>query len=317
MNQTLLVVLAVVALAAGGVFFWMNHSGDAMTANIDVSELEAQANDYVQNSEWENAITVYQEIVPADPNHSQAWFQMASSYRSLERWDEAAMAFEKAHELEFNPLFTSINLARMHGQLGNLDEAFKWINVTMDTGFGQVAFLQNDEQLEPLRGDDRFEAVLAVAQRNSTPCEFDENFRAFDFWIGEWDVTSGDGGPAAGTNSITKQPGGCMLYESWVGNGGSMGQSINYYDTVRGQWTQHWVDASGSHIELHGNLDENGAMVLVGSQTLMDGTVIPMRGTWTPLDDGRMRQFFEQSNDDGETWFTWFDGYYIRKESTE
>ncbi len=313
MNQTLLVVLAVGLLAAGGAFFWLNNSEDSMTSNIDLSELETQADEYFQNSDWDNAVSTYREIVAKDPNHSQAWFQMASSLRSLEQWSEAAMAFEKAHELEFNPLFTSINLARMHSQLGDIDTAFKWIDATMDTGFGQVAFLQNDEQLEPMRSDDRFETVLASAQRNSTPCEFDENFRAFDFWIGEWDVTSGDGGPTAGENSITKQPGGCMLFENWVGNGGSTGQSINYYDTARGQYTQHWIDGSGSHIELHGNLNEDGAMFLEGSQTLIDGTVIPMRGIWTPLEDGRVRQLFEQSNDDGKTWFVWFDGYYTKK----
>jgi len=313
MNQTLLVVLAVGLLAAGGAFFWLISSGDNMTANIDLSELETQADKHFQNSEWGNAIGIYREIVAKDPNHSQAWFQMASSMRSLEQWNEAATAFEKAHELEFNPLFTSINLARMHNQLGDIDTAFKWINVTMDTGFGQVAFLRNDEQLEPMRSDDRFEAVLASAQRNSTPCEFDENFRAFDFWIGEWDVTSGDGGQTAGENSITKQPGSCMLYESWTGAGGSTGQSINYYDATREKFTQHWIDGSGSHIELHGGLNEDGAMFLEGSQTLMDGTIIPMRGTWTLLDDGRVRQFFEQTNDDGKTWFTWFDGYYTKK----
>jgi len=32
------------------------------------------------------------------------------------------------------------------------------------------------------------------------------------------------------------------------------------------------------------------------------------------LPDGRVRQFFEQSTDGGETWTTWFEGFYTRKE---
>ena len=39
----------------------------------------------------------------------------------------------------------------------------------------------------------------------------------------------------------------------------------------------------------------------------------PFRGTWTPLEDGVVRQHFEQSGDDGATWTTWFDGYYHPK----
>ncbi|MCJ7591455.1 MAG: hypothetical protein MUO51_08890 [Woeseiaceae bacterium] len=34
---------------------------------------------------------------------------------------------------------------------------------------------------------------------------------------------------------------------------------------------------------------------------------------WTPLPDGRVRQFFEQSDDGGVTWVSWFEGFYTRK----
>jgi hypothetical protein len=44
-------------------------------------------------------------------------------------------------------------------------------------------------------------------------------------------------------------------------------------------------------------------------------TTLPFRGLWTPLPDGRVRQFFEQSNDDGTTWTPWFEGFYTRTEN--
>lgn len=37
------------------------------------------------------------------------------------------------------------------------------------------------------------------------------------------------------------------------------------------------------------------------------------RGTWTPNEDGSVRQFFVQQDTDGGVWKTWFDGLYIRK----
>jgi len=44
-----------------------------------------------------------------------------------------------------------------------------------------------------------------------------------------------------------------------------------------------------------------------------NGTTAPFRALWTPLPDGRVRQYFEQSNDDGGTWVPWFEGFYTRK----
>ena len=56
-------------------------------------------------------------------------------------------------------------------------------------------------------------------------------------------------------------------------------------------------------------------MLLVGTlHSVGTGTTLPFRGLWTLLDDGRVRQFFEQSTDGGETWTPWFEGFYTRKE---
>ena len=55
-------------------------------------------------------------------------------------------------------------------------------------------------------------------------------------------------------------------------------------------------------------------MLLVGTlHTVGTGVTKPFRGLWTPLPDGRVRQFFEHSDDGGATWVSWFDGYYTRQ----
>jgi len=43
-----------------------------------------------------------------------------------------------------------------------------------------------------------------------------------------------------------------------------------------------------------------------------NGVTAPFRGLWTPQPDGRVRQFFEQSDDGGKTWKPWFEGFYTR-----
>ena len=145
------------------------------------------------------------------------------------------------------------------------------------------------------------------------PCDNDQRFAEFDFWLGDWDVHTADG-TFAGTNSISKTERGCVLIENWKGAGGGTGMSINYLEHSSGDWVQIWNAAGGTQIDIRGGLTEDG-MLLVGKiHTVADGKTAHFRGLWTLLDDGRVRQYFEQSNDDGETWAAWFEGFYTRKD---
>ena len=145
-----------------------------------------------------------------------------------------------------------------------------------------------------------------------SPCERDDRFREFDFWVGEWDVRDGDG-TVVGENSITPQEKGCVLVEQWRGAQGSSGMSINYLDRTTDEWVQIWHASGGYQIDIRGGLTDDG-MLLRGTIHYVDTErTAPFRGLWTPLPDGRVRQFFEQSNDDGSTWEPWFEGFYSRR----
>ncbi len=150
-----------------------------------------------------------------------------------------------------------------------------------------------------------------LAQQTASPCTTDAAYRAFDFWLGDWVVETADG-TKAGENSITRQTNGCMLQENWTSASGSWGQSINYYDPSDRLWHQVWVDVAGNIGYFKGGL-EDGSMVLKGRWVNSDGSSYLLNGTWSRLEDGRVRQHFVQSTDDGKTWTTWFDGYYRKK----
>ena len=90
--------------------------------------------------------------------------------------------------------------------------------------------------------------------------------------------------------------------------------SVNYLDKASGEWVQVWHAEGGSQIHIRGGMTNDG-MLLVGTlHSVGNNTTVPFRGLWTPLEDGRVRQFFEQSTDGGETWTPWFEGFYTRKE---
>ena len=136
-------------------------------------------------------------------------------------------------------------------------------------------------------------------------------YRQFDFWIGDWDV-SNPAGKVVGQNRIARLHGDCALLESWSGDGGVTGSSLNIYDAERGKWHQTWVDVSGGLLLLEGEFSD-GKMMLAGkSAPDSKGVVALQRITWTPLADGRVRQLWETSNDAGKTWTVAFDGYYSK-----
>lgn len=143
------------------------------------------------------------------------------------------------------------------------------------------------------------------------PCEDEPRFAEFDFWIGEWNVHTADG-TLAGSNSIKKVERGCVLLEQWTSASGGTGMSISYLEHESGDWVQIWNDASGSQIDIRGGLTKGGMSLAGTIHYVQNSTTADFRGLWTPLADGRVRQFFEQSNDDGATWVPWFEGFYSR-----
>ena len=150
-----------------------------------------------------------------------------------------------------------------------------------------------------------------VAQTPPPACT-DAAWRQFDFWLGEWEVHTADG-KLAGTNRITREYGGCVLHERYQTAKGYSGESLNTYDPGRKRWHQTWVDNTGTLLLLDGSL-QGRAMVMEGSTTDAAGVETRHRITWTPNDDGSVRQHW-QSTDATGAWVTAFDGLYRRRAS--
>ena len=152
-------------------------------------------------------------------------------------------------------------------------------------------------------------STSSPAQGPSPPCAAAEH-RAFDFWVGEWNV-HGASGKLAGTNSIKREIGGCVLHERYDTGRGYSGESFNIYDAARKVWHQTWVDSAGLLLLLEGG-PRDGRMVLEGQTTGTDGKTTKHRITWTPNPDGSVRQFWESTATNGD-WTVAFDGKYTRK----
>ena len=158
------------------------------------------------------------------------------------------------------------------------------------------------------------EDSAASNQATPNPCEA-EPYRAFDFWLGAWDVFTTDG-KKAGTNIISKEEYGCLLVEKWTNIQGVTGQSYNFYDPGLKKFRQIWV-SRGATIDYAGGLNDAGEMVLEGDINYHSGGGSPFRGTWTLQDDGSVRQYFQQYNSETDKWDDWFTGIYKKQKSED
>jgi hypothetical protein len=143
-------------------------------------------------------------------------------------------------------------------------------------------------------------------------CSELEYYKLLDFWLGEWDVYSGE--KLVGTNIIEKVLGGCAVLEHWTGAGGGKGKSL-FFVTGERIWKQVWVTEwavmpGGVKEKTRQPTDLTNQVRFQGVIVLPDGGKYLDRTTLTRLDSGKVRQLIEVSNDDGGTWKATFDVVY-------
>lgn len=262
-----------------------------------------------QAHNWDKAAVEYGKITKADPTNGEAWYQLGMSLYSMDKFQEAAGAFQHAAELKFHPVFSTYNSAAALARAGQSDDALAWLEKLPGMGYRNVQQVEQDQDFTVLKESRRFQGVLMALKKNAAPCQDAELNREFDFWVGEWDVQTAQG-QHAGSSSVQKILGGCVILENWAGLG-SQGKSFNAYNQALKKWQQYWVDDSGITTLYTGEVVGNQMRYLAdaGSQNGQQAR----RMTFTKLDDGRVRQLGETSSDGGKTWTVAYDLFYVRK----
>ena len=251
--------------------------------------------------DWPGAADAYRAIAEDDPENHYAWLQLGLSLHALDDLDGAIEAYERIQATENQtPLLnrSTYHLARAHAAKGDLETALVWLDRLRLSGASAAVaqVVGTAPEFEALAGDERFERILDAMR----PCS-DPGYQQFNFWVGDWEV-SNPGGTTVGRNRITTVLNGCALLESWQSVSGVAGMSINTYSPENGRWLQTWVDAGGTLLLLAGSVAD-------GSMVMTDAAGVN-RITWTPLEEGRVRQLWEVTQDGGATWTIAFDGFY-------
>lgn len=150
--------------------------------------------------------------------------------------------------------------------------------------------------------------------RASDPfCEKEAEYAEFDFWVGDWEVYSGDNYELlVGWNLIEKLAAGCLISESWTNSSNGKGYSYRFFDPHEGNWKMLWV-ANGYSVEAKGGRQNENEILMEGTIHYFASEMITgFRVRFTNNGDGTVRQFAEQYDSKRDQWDVWFDGQYRR-----
>lgn len=143
------------------------------------------------------------------------------------------------------------------------------------------------------------------------PACSDAEHHQFDFWVGKWDVYGPKGRLVA--HSLIEPVYGCGIRENWMPFSNQPGGSLSVYVPAEKRWEQFWIDSAGSRVVFTGGW--NGSAMIISGEwptSPSDKTGPITRMTYTKNADGSVRQFGDQSTDNGSSWKPAFDYTYRR-----
>ena len=271
----------------------------------------ARADSLYARQDFAGAVRAYRAALAAAPNEGRAWYRLGVSLSNLNDNGGAADAFEHSAAIGHQVL-AMYNAAAMHARLGHRDRALAWLDSTLAAGFSGDSILRNDPDFVSLHADSAFQRRIAAAERAFRPCQSRAESHLFDFWIGEWNVTTPQGQPA-GTSSVQQILSQCVLFENWTDRQGGQGKSFNAYNVDYNMWQQFWTDQYGRVTEYRESerTPEKGLRFFAHQGAPQHQMLIRM--TFMPIDAKTVHQFGETSTDSGKTWTTSFDLYYHRR----
>jgi len=153
----------------------------------------------------------------------------------------------------------------------------------------------------------------AATQPAPTPCADVAERHRFDFWIGEWEVTT-QGGTRVGSSVVQSVSGGCALLENWTNARGGQGKSLNAFNPAVGQWQQYWIGQDGNPTEFRESTWAGGSIVFrAHTPATAKSPATESRLSFTPVDSSTVQQHGESSTDGGKTWKTTYLFVYHRR----
>lgn len=280
-----------------------------LAATLAFADTQEEADALLASQKWHAAATAYEGLLAENDENSGNWFSLGQARQQLQDFEGARDAFNAAIEHGYQPLpRAQLWLARTQMSLGNREGALKLLEEIGQSGGPSHRTLEATPEFAVLADEPRYRAVIEKLR----PCNTEE-YRHFDFWLGEWDVTAAGATSPSAENNISAVQDGCVVLEQYRA-GTFTGMSLSFFDAKLQKWHQTWMSNVGGSLYLEGGLNQDGAMEMTDEHLpISSATGSINRVTWTPNPDGSVRQYWQNSTDGGKTWSVAFDGTYVRK----
>jgi transcriptional regulator GlxA family with amidase domain len=120
-----------------------------------------QASIAVREGRPEEAIATYRSLTAKDKNDAAAWLALGRTLHNLKRYDEAIVAHREAAKGESQRGVSLYNLACGYALTGQREKALEAAAQAIEAGFRARWAYEEEPDLDAIRGDARFQALLA------------------------------------------------------------------------------------------------------------------------------------------------------------
>ena len=141
---------------------WAASGYTHLNPSLDDAGREAQQADlFGEEKRWDEAIGAWKRLVDRNPQDGHAWSRYGFSLHQKERYEEAIAAWRHASEYPDERPNALFSIACAESLRGRKDDAIRALGEAIDSGFTSKWALDGDTDLDPIRSDPRFAAVVA------------------------------------------------------------------------------------------------------------------------------------------------------------
>lgn len=115
---------------------------------------------YSINGEYAKAAAAYDNIAVRRPRDGRAQFNAGMTWVRVQKPEQALPLLQRAWELQERPPRTAYGLGAAYALKGDQERALEWLQRAVAAGFNDQNRLNTDPNLESLRADPRFKALL-------------------------------------------------------------------------------------------------------------------------------------------------------------